>query len=165
VQKDPRILKTVLRFLRERLVESMLLTNPLFTLLTGRERRELAQRFEFIEFDRGSQLIRQRSRSPGVFVLLCGTVEVTRREGANVRLLALLHAGGVFGEMSLIGRDPAVADVRSMSRGFALMLPENEFRRVCDEYPQVFEFVQLLAEARKRQNAQSLPQESVPVSA
>jgi CRP-like cAMP-binding protein len=165
VQKDPRILKTVLRFLRERLVESMLLTNPLFTLLTGGERRELAKRFEFIEFERGSQLIRQRSRSPGVFVLLCGTVEVTRREGANVRLLALLHAGGVFGEMSLIGRDPAVADVRSMSRGFALMLPENEFRRVCEEHPQVLEFVQLLAEARKRQNAQPLPQESVPVSA
>jgi signal-transduction protein with cAMP-binding, CBS, and nucleotidyltransferase domain len=142
----------------------MLLTNPLFTLLTGGERRELASRFEFVEFDRGTQLVRQRSRSPGIFVLLCGTVEVTRREGNRVRLLALLHAGGVFGEMSLIGRDPAVADVRSMSRGFALMLPENEFRRVCKEHPQLLEFVQLLAEARKRQNAQSSLRESVPAS-
>ncbi len=165
VQKDERMLKTMLRFLRERLVESLLLTNPLFTLLTGGERRDLANRFDFIEFNRGTQLIRQRSRSPGLFVLLCGTVEVTRREGQNVNLLALLHAGGVFGEMSLIGRDPAVADVRSMSRGFALMLPENEFRRVCDEHPQVLEFVQLLAEARKRQNLQPMPRESVPVSA
>jgi CRP-like cAMP-binding protein len=164
VHADPRILKTVLHFLRERLVASMLLTNPLFTLLTGGERRELASRFEFIEFDRGTQLVRQRSRSPGIFVLLCGTVEVTRREGNHVRLLALLHAGGVFGEMSLIGRDPAVADVRSMSRGFALMLPENEFRRVCKEHPQLLEFVQLLAEARKRQNAQSGQHESVPAS-
>jgi CRP-like cAMP-binding protein len=164
VHADPRILKTVLRFLRERLVASMLLTNPLFTLLTGGERRELVSRFEFVEFDRGTQLVRQRSRSPGIFVLLCGTVEVTRREGNHVRLLALLHAGGVFGEMSLIGRDPAVAEVRSMSRGFALMLPEHEFRRVCEEHPQLLEFVQLLAEARKRQNAQSSQLESVPAS-
>ncbi len=165
VQRDPKMLQTVLRFLRERLVESMLLTNPLFTLLGGGESRELAKRFEFVEFERGTELVRQRSRSPGVFVLLCGTAEVTRREGNNVQLLALLHAGAVFGEMSLIGRDPAVADVRSMSRGFALMLPENEFRRVCDEHPQVLEFVQLLAEARKRQNAQPAPRESVPASA
>jgi CRP-like cAMP-binding protein len=164
VQNDQRILKTVLRFLRERLVESMLLTNPLFTLLTGGERRELAKRFEFIEFDRGSQLVRQRNRSPGIFVLLCGTAEVTRREGNEVRLLALLHAGSVFGEMSLVGRDPACADVRSMSRGFALMLPEHEFRRVCAEHPQVLEFVQLLAEARKRQNAQTMPRDSVPAA-
>lgn len=164
VQKEPGLLKTVLRFLRERLVESLLLTNPLFTLLTGGERRRLAERFEFIEFDRGTQLIRQRSRSPGVFVLLCGTVEVTRREGANVRLLSLLHAGGVFGEMSLIGRDPACADVRSMSRGFALMLPEHDFRRVSEDHPQVLEFVQLLAEARKRQNTQPVQQDSIPAT-
>jgi CRP-like cAMP-binding protein len=165
VQKDPRMLPTVLRFLRGRLVDSLLLTNPLFTLLTGGERRELAKRFEFIEFDRGTQFIRQRSRSPGIFVLLCGTVEVTRREGNDVRLLALLHAGGIFGEMSLIGSGPAVADVRSMSRGFALMLPENEFRRVCAEHPELLEFVQLLAATRKRQNTQPLPLESVPVNA
>jgi CRP-like cAMP-binding protein len=165
VQKDPRVLPTILRFLRERLVESMLLTNPLFTLLTGGERREFVKRFEFIEFDRGTLLVRQRSRSPGVFVLLCGTVEVTRREGGDVRLLALLHAGDVFGEMSLIGRDPAVADVRSMSRGFALMLPENEFRRACSMHPEVLEFVQLLAAMRKRQNVQPIARESVPVNA
>jgi CRP-like cAMP-binding protein len=165
VREDPSMRETVLRFLRERLVEAMLLTNPLFTLLTGGERRELAKRFEFAEFERGTRLVRQRSRSPGVFVLLCGTVEVTRREGSELRLLALLHAGDVFGEMSLIGRDPAVADVRSLSRGFALMLPENEFRRVCDEHPQVREFLQLLAEARKRQNAQPLPSETIPANA
>jgi CRP-like cAMP-binding protein len=165
VQKDPRVLPTILRFLRERLVESMLLTNPLFTLLTGGERREFVKRFEFMEFDRGTLLVRQRSRSPGIFVLLCGTVEVTRREGSDVRLLALLHAGDVFGEMSLIGRDPAVADVRSMSRGFALMLPENEFRRACSAHSEVLEFVQLLAAMRKRQNVQPIARESVPANA
>jgi CRP-like cAMP-binding protein len=58
----------------------------------------------------------------------------------------------VFGEMSLVFDETAVADVRSIARSFALMLPKAEFNHVVTEHPPVLEFIRLLAESRKREN-------------
>lgn len=152
IAEEPRVLPTVLRFLRERLVESSILTNPLFTELSRLERRKLAARFDFLELEPGALAIWQGVRSPGLFVLLAGSVEVRRDDGNEERLLATLGSGAVFGEMSLLGETTAVADVRSLTRSFALMLPRAEFKRVCDLHPPVLEFIRELTEARTRAN-------------
>jgi CRP-like cAMP-binding protein len=151
IAEEPSVLTTVLRFLRERLVESSLLTNPFFKAISRLEGRLLAARFDFIEIDPGSLVIWQGVRSPGLFVLLSGAVEVIREDGEE-RLLASLRSGALFGEMSLVFGETAVADVRSTARSFALMLPKAEFQRVVDEHPAVLSFLRELAEARRREN-------------
>ncbi|HEX5101132.1 MAG TPA: cyclic nucleotide-binding domain-containing protein, partial [Polyangiaceae bacterium] len=162
ITEEPRALPTVLRFLRERLVESSILTNRLFTALSRLERRKLAARFDFLELEPGALAIWQGVRSPGLFVLLAGTVEVRRDDGTEERLLATLGSGAVFGEMSLLGETTAVADVRSLTRSFALMLPRAEFKRVCDLHPPVLEFIRELTEARTRANELDEPLPPAP---
>jgi CRP-like cAMP-binding protein len=152
VLTEPRTLRVALRFLRERLVQGLLLTNPLFTSLAKGRRRELSERFEFLQVDHGSLLVEQGSSSPGLYVLLSGAVEVVRRENDTDLRLSVLHAGAVFGEMSLLSGEPAVADVRSMGKVFALRLPEWGFQDVGEDHPEILEFLNLLAAARRVQN-------------
>jgi CRP-like cAMP-binding protein len=151
IADEPRLLTTVLRFLRERLIESSMLTNPIFTILSGVERRLLATHFEFLEIDPGSLVIWQGVRSPGLFVLLSGSAEVIHDDAGDEHLLATLRPGAVFGEMSLLDGGGAVADVRCVSRSYALMLPRADFARVAGDYPSMVEFLRLLAETRRRE--------------
>lgn len=156
LEDQPRALKVFLRFLRERMVQHLLQTNPLLGLLSLRERRALASRFEFRKIESGELLIEQGERSPGLFILLSGTVDVQVHEPGEIHSLALLHSGDIFGEMSLTGSDRAVADVRSVSEGFAFLLPEHEFRHAVSAHPIVLEYLNLLAASRRVQNAQQL---------
>ena len=166
VLTEPRTLRVALRFLRERLVQALLLTNPLFTSLAKGRRRELSERFEFLQVDHGSLLVEQGSPSPGLYVLLSGAVEVTRRENDAELRLSLLHAGAVFGEMSLLSGEPAMANVRSVGKGFALRLPEWGFQDMGEDHPPILEFLTLLAAARQTQNRALLGSEfaSIPAS-
>jgi CRP-like cAMP-binding protein len=152
VFSEPRTLRVALRFLRERLVQSLMLTNPLFTILPKGQRRAFAERFEFLQVERDSLLVEQGSPSPGLYVLLCGTVRVTCRANGREHELAQLHAGAVFGEMSLLTGENAMADVRSQSRAFALRLPEWGFQDMGEDHPDALEFLTLLAAARRLEN-------------
>jgi CRP-like cAMP-binding protein len=154
LEDQPRALKVLLRFLRERMVQHLLQTNPLLGLLSLRERRALAARFEFRKLDAGELLIEQGQRSPGLFILLSGTIDVLLNEAGEAHPVALLHAGAVFGEMSLLGDQRASADVRSVSEGFTFLLPEHEFRHAVAAHPVLLEFATLLAESRRAQNGE-----------
>jgi CRP-like cAMP-binding protein len=156
IVEEPRVLRTVLHFLRERLIESSMLTNPLFTILSAVERRRLASHFEFVEIDPGSLVVWQGVRSPGLFLLLSGGAEVIHDDSVEERRLATLRPGAVFGEMSLLDDRTAVADVRCATRSYALLLPRAEFHAVAKQYPPVVEFIHLLSESRRAENERLL---------
>ena len=152
VLSEPRALRVALRFLRERFVQALALTNPLFTILPKGQRGVFAERFELLQVDHDSPLVEQGSPSPGLYVLLCGKAKLTRRENECDHELALLRAGDVFGEMSLLTGEPAMADVRSDGRGFSLRLPEWGFQDMGEDHPEVLEYLALLADARRLRN-------------
>jgi CRP-like cAMP-binding protein len=79
-------------------------------------------------------------------------VKVTHRENDRDHELCVLHAGAVFGEMSLLTGEPAMADVRSQGKIFALRLPEWGFQDMGEDHPDVMEFLTLLAATRRVQN-------------
>jgi len=164
VLSEPRALRVALRFLRERLVQALSLTNPLFTTLPKGQRGVFAERFELLQVDHDSLLVEQGSPSPGLYVLLCGKVTVTRRENVRDQVLAELRAGDVFGEMSLLTGEPAMADVRSNGKGFALRLPEWGFQDMGEDHPQALKFLTLLAGTRRLHNGALLETKSGSVS-
>jgi CRP-like cAMP-binding protein len=164
VFSEPRTRRVALRFLRERFVQILTLTNPLFTILPKSQRHVFAERFEFLQVDPDSLLVEQGSPSPGLYVLLCGTVNVTHRENDRDHELCVLHAGAVFGEMSLLSDEPAMADVRSAGKVFALRLPEWGFQDMAEDHPEVLEFLELLAATRRVQNRALLEPKSASIS-
>ena len=159
---EPRTLRVALRFLRERLVQALAATNPLFTILSKSQRRVFADRFEFLQVDHDSLLVEQGSPSPGLYVLLCGKLTVTHREDDRDRVLSELHAGDVFGEMSLLTGEPAMADVRSEGKAFALRLPEWGFQDMGEDHPDIIEYLTLVASARHLQNRELLEPKTEP---
>jgi CRP-like cAMP-binding protein len=106
--------------------------------------------------------VEQGSPSPGLYVLLCGKLTVTHREDDRDHVLSELHAGDVFGEMSLLTGEPAMADVRSDGKGFALRLPEWGFQDMGEDHPDVVEYLTLLASARHLQNRELLEPKTQP---
>ena len=149
IEQEPGFLKVLLRFLRYRLIAPLLQTNPLFAPFSGEERRALARKFQFLELESGAVLIEEGKRAHGLFVLLSGAAEVIRGEGD---LLATLHPGDVFGEMSLLTQNPAVGTVRTTTKAFALEMPAERFTETIMINPQVLMYVSELAEQRRLQN-------------
>jgi CRP-like cAMP-binding protein len=147
VADSPRVLKTLLRFVRDRLLENLILVSPLFSPFSGADQKELAARFEFVEAEPGAMLMRTTEIAPAMMIILCGTVEVRRK---NQRL-AELGQGEVLGALSLLTMQPVGADVFAKTKLFLLLLPRSLFHEVILTHPQVLEHVNTIAEARRKQ--------------
>jgi CRP-like cAMP-binding protein len=118
----------------------------LFRLFDWKNRRELIERFRAREVRRGEVLVRAGERSDGLFVVLSGEVEV-RREAQPV---ARLREGELFGEMSLLHKAPASADVVASRRTSLLRLPHEDFDALVSSHPQILAHVAELTEERLR---------------
>jgi CRP-like cAMP-binding protein len=149
VARSPDVLKTLLRFFRDRLLDRLLGESPLFASLPPDEARRLADRFLFLELEPGMRVVSAGERSAGLFLLLCGVVDV-ERDGAA---LATLRPGDVFGEMSLLERKPATASIITRGKCWALELPRGDFQEIMVTYPALLEYVSSLAERRKQPSA------------
>jgi CRP-like cAMP-binding protein len=146
-ERSPEIVTALLHFVRDRLVDRVARTSPLFRPFSDDERARLASRFEVVEVDAGAQLITFGQRADGLYVMLAGKVDVTRTgEGS----LATLASGDVFGEMSLMSHRGSTADVRAETRVLALRLPAAVFQEIVVTYPQVLEYLGDLTSSRSR---------------
>lgn len=148
VRRSPDVLKTLLRFFRDRLLDRLLGASALFSSFPPDEARALSDRFLFLELEPGMRVITEGERAPGLFLLLCGDARV--RRGATE--LARLVPGDVFGEMSLLTRGPATAAIETRTKCWALELPRDRFQEVMLTYPQMLEYVSALADQRQQQN-------------
>jgi CRP-like cAMP-binding protein len=148
VQRSPDVLKTLLRFFRDRLLDRLLGSSALFSSFSPDEARALAERFVFLELEPGMRAIVEGERAPGLFLLLCGEARVVRGQAEVARL----SPGDVFGEMSLLQRGPASATIEMQTKCWALELPRDRFQEIMLTYPQMLEYVSEVAERRKQQN-------------
>ena len=141
----PEIVTALLHFVRDRLVDRVARTSPLFRPFSDDERALLASRFEVIEVDAGAQLITFGAKADGLYVVLAGKVDVTRDAEGSI---ATLVSGDVFGEMSLMGNRGSTANVHAATRVLALRLPARVFQEIVVTYPQVLEYLGDLTSSR-----------------
>jgi CRP-like cAMP-binding protein len=156
IKDEPAVLKVLLRFLRSRLIHRLVMTSPLFAPLKRQERSALARLFRFLEVTAGKHLIRQNKQSYALFALLAGDVEVVRSDEAGDQSLAKLRVGDVFGEMSLLTGDPAIASVVTRSKSWVLALPRDEVQELLENNPRIQAKIAEIAEERQRDNEISL---------
>ena len=108
-----------------------------FEFLTEEEREEFAEGSEPAAFDAGEMII-EEGRDPGsLFVLISGSVEVSKRvSGGGDLLLARIDAAEgrtVVGERGLLGESGASATVRAAGPVEAINIPRETFRRMVSE--------------------------------
>jgi CRP-like cAMP-binding protein len=137
------------KFARERLLKNLLATSPLFKPFNRQQQMDLIRRFDGHEVAPATLIIQEGAPGLGLFVVLAGEVEVTKRQpdGAEVTL-ARLRAGEVFGEMSLVNNQPTSASVRAARRSTILFLSRDYFQRLVEALPAIREYFEQLSERR-----------------
>ena len=140
------VLRAVLRFVRERLVDRWMRTSPLFRPFDDAQRNELAARFKFLEIETGTKLLSAGSKPDGLYIVLAGHYQV-QRDGAT---LATLGPGDLIGETALLGGGLFRSDVVARGKGLALCLPASEFREMIMTHPHVLEYIGEQAEHSRR---------------
>jgi CRP-like cAMP-binding protein len=150
VEEEPAVLQALLRFLRDRLVDTLVASSPLFAPFLGEERSELAARFRFLEAQAGAVILQQGVKASGFFIVLAGQLDAIYRDASRERVIGQLRPGDVCGEMSLLSHAPAEATMRAVTKSFLLELPAAVFREVIMTHPQVLMIVSDLADSRRQ---------------
>jgi CRP/FNR family transcriptional regulator, cyclic AMP receptor protein len=106
---------------------------PLFAGCSKGELRELALVADELDLKEGRTLVREGRPGREFFVLVEGTVRVSR-EG---RKLAELGPGDWFGEIALLTNTPRTATVTSTSALRVLVITDRSFRNVVERMPTI----------------------------
>ena len=106
---------------------------PLFAGCSNAELRRLASIADEIDLREGTVLTREGRTGHEFFVLVEGTVQVTK----DGRLLADLGGGDWLGEIALLSKVPRTATATATSPVRALILVDRDFRRVVGEVPSI----------------------------
>ena len=140
------VLRAVLRFVRERLVDRWMRTSPLFRPFDDEQRNALAARFKFLEIEGNTKLLAAGMRPDGLYIVLAGSYAVQR----NGQTIAVLGPGELIGETALLSGGTFRSDVIAKGKGLALCLPAADFREVIMTHPHVLEYIGEHAEQSRR---------------
>ena len=148
-EKHPQVGHEFAAHCRGRMVSNLVRTSPIFAAIDQSERLSIMYRFVTRTFEAGERLIVQGEETDGLHLIASGEVDVIHREENSESLrLAELGVGEVVGEMGLVLRRPANADVLARVPTVTLHLPRDGFFDLVKEHPAVLG--QLYALAVKR---------------
>lgn len=151
MEADAEFLEILLRFFRDRSVDTLMTTNPLFTVLSDSDRRALKPRFRFLEVEPGAVLIEEGKKANGLLIMLAGRAEVTRVLGGGAQKrasLGELKSGDIAGEISLLTNLPAIGTVRALEKSLVIELPAAAFQKIVHARSDAMSFVQQVIDQR-----------------
>jgi CRP-like cAMP-binding protein len=147
--KEPRLGEVLAHHARSRLLANLMRSSELFSALRAEDRAALLPRFEPVLLQPGETFIRQGEDNQHLWVLVSGRCVVT----AGATLIARLGPGSAIGEISLVARKPATADVVTVEPCSLLRLPRQEFEAIAAKHPELLAEVYKLVVAREEANA------------
>ena len=106
---------------------------PLFSECSKGDLRRLAAIADEIELREGTVLTREGRAGREFFVLVAGSVRVTRKG----RKLADLGAGSWVGEIALLTTSPRTATATAISPVKALVIGDREFSKLISDVPSI----------------------------
>ena len=162
--EHPRVVEDLVRFARRRLIENLLATSPLFRALGQEERGAVLAQFDTRVVKPKERLIEAGTPSPGLFLVLEGTLEVSIVDAdGDVVVLAYLREGEVAGEISLLEGTSTRASVQAAERSVVLHLTKARFDRLVEEHPAMKRYLAQLASERIEEADQAV--EAAPLDA
>jgi len=150
----PPMWQMLLRTARDRAIERLVATSPLFDTLAVADAAALVARFEFRDLGPGMPLITEGEPVATLLVVLAGGCDVVFRDRGTERPVAVLGPGDLVGAVSLLERKPADVSVRTRTRVWALAMSSATFREVIVTYPTVLIHVGEVAQQRHARLAQ-----------
>lgn len=119
--------------LRKNAKVEMLKRVPLFSRCSSKELGEIAKITDEIDLPEGRVLTKEGASGREFFVLIEGNADVRRKR----RKVGTLGPGDFLGEIALVTKIPRTATVKTTSPVRALVVSEQNFRRLLERAPQV----------------------------
>ena len=141
---------------RRRMVANLVRTSPVLLAVDSESRPALVEKFQTQVFERGEKLIAEGDEGNVLHLIASGEVAVVRREGDEPFVLATLGVGDVIGEVGLILKRTANADVVAVHPTVTLRLEESDFHDLVRAHPRVLVGLYFLALARDEETASVL---------
>jgi len=141
----PTVINSLRNFYRQRLLNNVMAISPLFKDFDPSERRGIVEKFRMRQAAPGEKVIVEGKSSDGLYVVLHGSVQVSAKQTE----VALLKEGEIFGEMSLLTREPAAATITSPGNSILLRLAREKFQELVVTHPQILALVSELSEKRR----------------
>ncbi|HET7825275.1 MAG TPA: cyclic nucleotide-binding domain-containing protein [Anaeromyxobacter sp.] len=144
----PPLATSLRRFYRRRLLANAMATSPVFRPLGPEDRARAMARFRARAVADGERIVLEGEPSDGLYVVLDGALDVSKRRAGAEVAVGRLREGDVFGEMSLLRAAPASATVVVRRGGTLLRLPRADFDALVAAHPPVRERMAELADER-----------------
>jgi CRP-like cAMP-binding protein len=159
----PLVAEALHGFTRERLLGNLMATSPLFRPFSRMQQRDLLRRFTSHDVSPGTVVINEGEEGRGLFVVLAGDMDVSRRtaDGSSVPL-GTLKTGDVFGEMSIIRNARTTATVTAQRNATVLFLARESVSRIVAGVPEIKSYLEALAEDRDIDNQLLLGEDETP---
>jgi CRP-like cAMP-binding protein len=153
VAQFPNVARILRNFYTQRLLSTTMATHPVFRPFAAEQRRELMEKFRSRMFKDGDVLVKEGTKGEGLYLLLTGTLEVSKEREGMPFVIAELGTGDLFGEMSLLMNRPVMATVTATKDSFVLRLAKKDFDELIMTHPQVLELVAHISEERETENS------------
>ncbi|MBN2498174.1 MAG: cyclic nucleotide-binding domain-containing protein [Deltaproteobacteria bacterium] len=153
VERHPRVKEVVFRFYKDRVVDTLLAKNPLFRGLTPSQRAVLLEHAALEIHAEDSMIIQEGDDGEHLFILKSGEVEVFTSIGGKRVDLALLQAGDIFGEISVLTSSPTTANVVARRRTELVKFSKREVMEFARAYPHL---THMLSETKDHRIAETV---------
>ena len=135
IAQFPPVDDTLRQFYKDRIAESLLARSSLFGRLSVRDRRALATRFTFVNFQAGDTILAEGDDSDAFYAVKAGQVRVVT--GPQEVELAKLAVGEVFGEIAALKGIARTASVRAISDCELLRLEADDLIKFLAQNPEI----------------------------
>jgi cAMP-dependent protein kinase regulator len=148
---------------RRRMLENLVRTSSILSAVNPGERQSLVDAFVTRTFEQGEKIIQQDQESDGLYLVASGEVAVLHKDGEESTMIAKLGPGEVVGEVALVLRRPATADVIAEHPTVALHLPRERFHDLIKKHPAVLAELYELAVRREEETSSIVAQEATDI--
>jgi len=155
-EKRPEVAMELAAHCRRRMVANLGRISPLLIAVPGEERATLVEGFETRIFEKGDKLVKQGDEAQGLHLVASGEVAVVAHEKGETTVLASLPAGETVGEVALLLRRKANADVIAVHPTVTLFLPKEHFLTLVQHHPAILHGLYMTAVRRDDETIRAL---------
>jgi cAMP-dependent protein kinase regulator len=150
VKNFPSVANILLKFYRQRLLSNLMATSAIFKPLDAEQRKSLIEKFKSREVPANEKILEEGQAGDGLYMLLSGRAEVSKKVDNQRKVLAHLKTGDVFGEMSLLSDQPVTATIKTLRKCIVLKLPKRSFTEIVATHPQLLAKVTEISQERQK---------------
>ncbi len=116
---------------------SFLTKSPLFQNLDETERAQILIIGQVKQVSDGAVIFREGDAGDGLYIVLKGSIRISKRSATGEEALAVLEPHSYFGEMALIDSTPRAADAIAFEGTEVFFIPLKELRNLIEGHHQL----------------------------